>query len=105
MSWIALDDAVGAIHHALVTDALQGPANAVAPHPVTNQEFTRTLGSVLGRPTVLPMPAFAARLMFGEMADELLLASARVQPAKLQATGYTFRYPELGAALRHLLGK
>jgi uncharacterized protein len=103
MSWIALDDAVAAIQHAIVTDGLQGPVNAVAPHAVTNQEFTKTLGKVLGRPTVLPMPAFAARLMFGEMADELLLASARVQPAKLQASGYSFRYPELEGALRHLL--
>ncbi|MGH8070764.1 MAG: TIGR01777 family oxidoreductase [Candidatus Entotheonellia bacterium] len=103
MSWIALDDAVGAIQHAIVTDALQGPTNAVAPRAVTNQEFTKTLGAVLGRPTVIPLPAFAARLMFGEMADELLLASARVQPAKLLASGYGYRYPELEGALRHLL--
>jgi uncharacterized protein len=103
MSWIALDDVVGVIQHAIVTDALQGPTNAAAPRAVTNQEFTKTLGKVLGRPTVMPLPAFAARLMFGEMADELLLASARVQPAKLVASGYTFRYPELEAALRHLL--
>ena len=105
MSWIALDDAVGAIQHAVVTDALQGPVNAVAPQAVTNQEFTKTLGKVLGRPTVFPLPAFAARLMFGEMADELLLASARVQPAKLLASGFSFRYPELESALRHLLGQ
>jgi uncharacterized protein len=105
ISWIALDDAVGAIHHAIVTDALHGPTNAVAPQPITNQEFTKTLGKVLGRPTVLPLPALAARLMFGEMADALLLASARIQPAKLLATGYSFRYPELEGALRHLLQK
>jgi len=105
MSWIALDDAVGAIQHAIVTDNLQGPANAVAPHAVTNQEFTNTLGKVLGRPTVVPLPAFATRLMFGEMADELLLASARVQPAKLLASGYRFRYPELEGTLRHLLAR
>ena len=103
LSWIALDDAVGAIQHAIVTDALQGPTNAVAPRAVTNQEFTKTLGAVLGRPTVIPLPAFAARLMFGEMADELLLASTRVQPAKLLASGYGYRYPELEGALRHLL--
>jgi uncharacterized protein len=103
MSWIALDDAVGAIHHAIVTESLQGPANAASPESVTNQEFTKTLGKVLGRPTVVPLPAFAARLMFGEMADELLLASARVQPVKFAASGYTFRYPDLEAALRHLL--
>ncbi len=104
-SWIALDDAVSAIHHALFTDTLRGPVNAVAPHPVTNREFTKTLGRVLGRPTPFPMPAFAARLAFGEMADALLLASARVEPAKLLATGYRFRHPELEGALRHLLGK
>jgi uncharacterized protein (TIGR01777 family) len=104
VSWIARDDAVGAIHHAIMTETLQGPANAVAPHPVTNQEFTKTLGKALGRPTMVPLPAFAARLMFGEMADELLLASTRVRPVKLQATGYGYRYPELEVALRHLLG-
>jgi uncharacterized protein len=105
MSWIALDDVVAAIQHAIVTDPLQGSTNVVAPQPATNQEFTATLGKVLGRPTILPMPAFAARLMFGEMADELLLASARVQPAKLQASGYSFRYPELERAFRHVLGR
>jgi uncharacterized protein (TIGR01777 family) len=103
MSWVALDDAVGVIQYALVTESLRGPTNAVSPNAVTNQEFTKTLGKVLGRPTVVPMPAFAARLMFGEMADELLLASARVQPTKLQASGYAFRYPDLTAALRYLL--
>ncbi len=105
MSWIALDDVVGTLQHAVVTDALQGPTNAVAPRAVTNQEFTKTLGKVLGRPTAMPLPAFAARLMFGEMADELLLASARVQPTKLLASGYQFRYPELAEALRHLLAR
>jgi uncharacterized protein len=105
LSWIALDDAVGAIQHAIVTDALQGPTNTVAPRAVTNQEFTKTLGAVLGRPTAVPFPAFAARLMFGEMADELLLASARVQPVKLAASRYCYRYPELEGALRHLLAK
>ena len=103
MSWIALDDAVAAFQHAILTEALQGPTNAVTPQAVTNQEFTKTLGKVLGRPTLVPLPAFAARLMFGEMADELLLASARVQPAKLLASGYRFRYPDLESALRHLL--
>ena len=105
MSWIALDDVAGAITHALVTDALQGPVNAVAPHPVTNREFTRTLGRVLGRPTVFPLPAFAAHLLLGEMADALLLASTRAEPKRLLATQYVFRYPELDGALRHLLGK
>ena len=105
MSWIALDDVVGAIQHVIVTDTLQGPTNAVAPRAVTNQEFTKTLGKVLGRPTAIPLPAFAARLMFGEMADELLLASARIQPIKLLASGYQFRYPELEEALQHLLAR
>ena len=105
MSWIALDDIVGVIQHAIATEALQGPTNAVAPRAVTNQEFTKTLGKVLGRPTAIPLPAFVARLMFGEMADELLLASARIQPTKLLASGYQFRYPELEDALRHVLAR
>jgi len=105
MSWIAIDDVIGAILHALGTETLRGAVNAVAPEPVTNREFTRTLGRVLGRPTVFPMPAFAARLAFGQTADELLLASQRVEPAKLLASGYLFRFPDVEAALRHLLGK
>lgn len=105
MSCIALDDLVGAIGHALVTPTVAGPLNGVSPTPVTNAEFTRTLGQILGRPTVLPMPAFAARLALGEMADELLLASQRVQPAKLLETGYEFRYPTVESALRHVLGR
>jgi hypothetical protein len=105
MSWIAIDDVVGAIHHAIVTESLRGPVNGVAPTPVSNAEFTRTLGRVLSRPAIVPMPAFAARLAFGEMADALLLASQRVLPTRLQATGYRFRYPELEGALRHLLGR
>ena len=105
MSWIALDDVVGAVHHALLTESLHGPVNAVAPHAVSNREFTKTLGHVLGRPTLFPMPAFAARAMFGEMADALLLASSRVEPKQLQATGYAFGYPQLEDALRHLLGR
>ncbi len=103
MSWITLDDAVGVVQHALTTDTLQGPANAVAPNPVTNREFTKTLGRVLRRPTMFPMPGFAARLVFGEMADELLLSSTRVEPRRLLAAGYGFRYPELEGALQHLL--
>jgi uncharacterized protein (TIGR01777 family) len=105
MSWIAMDDLVEIISHALKSDALAGPVNAVTPNPVTNAEFTRTLGRVLRRPIIFPMPAFAVRLAFGEMADALLLASQRVEPAKLLKTGYAFRYPELELALRHLLGK
>ncbi len=104
VSWITLDDLTMVIDHVIKTETLQGPVNAVTPNPVTNAEFTKTLGKVLGRPTALPMPAFAARLAFGEMANELLLASTRVEPARLLASGYTFRYPHLEGALRHLLG-
>jgi uncharacterized protein (TIGR01777 family) len=103
--WIAIDDLIGAIHHALITESLSGPVNAAAPQQVTNREFTKTLGRVLGRPTLFPLPAFAARLVFGEVADELLLASQRVEPARLMSSGYSFRFPDLEAALRHLLGK
>ncbi len=105
MSWIALDDLVAAILHAAVTDGLEGPVNAVAPNPATNAEFTKTLGRVLRRPTILPMPAFGARLAFGEMADHLLLGGARVEPTRLMEMGFEFGHPTLGGALRHLLGR
>jgi uncharacterized protein (TIGR01777 family) len=102
-SWIDLDDVVAAIRHAIESEGLFGPVNVVAPHPCTNAEFTKVLGKVLHRPTVIPMPAFAARLALGEMADGLLLASARVIPRKLQETGFEFRFTDLAAALRHEL--
>jgi uncharacterized protein (TIGR01777 family) len=105
LSWIAIDDVVGVISHAILSDSLHGPVNAVAPHPVTNQEFTKTLGRVLWRPTLFPLPVFAAHRMFGEMADNLLLASTRVEPARLLASGYEFQFPQLKDALRHVLGK
>jgi hypothetical protein len=105
MSWIAIDDAADAIRFALTTPALSGPVNAVAPAPVTNAEFTRTLGAVLSRPAVLPMPAFVVRLLFGEMGDELLLSSTRVAPHRLRAAGFAFRFPVLEPALRHLLDR
>lgn len=105
MSWIAIDDLVRVILRVLSADSLQGPVNAVAPNPVTNLEFTKTLGRVLGRLTPFPMPAFAARLAFGEMGEALLLASQRVEPRRLRETGYSFRFPELEPALRYLLGK
>jgi uncharacterized protein (TIGR01777 family) len=105
VSWIALDDLVGIVLHALQSGELRGPVNAVAPRPVTNRELTEALGKVLSRPTLLPVPAFALRLAVGEMADALLLASARVAPRRLEETGYRFRFPELPAALYHLLGK
>jgi uncharacterized protein (TIGR01777 family) len=103
VSWISLDDTARVIQHVLADEHLAGPINAVAPHSLTNAEFTRTLGRVLRRPTVLRVPAFAIHMVLGEMADELLLASARVQPAKLVSSGYTFRHPELEPALRELL--
>lgn len=105
MSWIGIDDVVGALLHALRTPALVGPVNLVAPRPVTNTEFATTLGKVLRRPTVFPVPAFAARALFGELAEALLLASTRVAPGRLSETGYVFRHVELEAALRHLLGR
>jgi uncharacterized protein (TIGR01777 family) len=105
MSWIAIDDLLEVIRFALAAAALAGPVNAVAPAPVTNREFTKTLGRVLGRPTIAPAPAFALRLAFGEMADAALLGSARVRPARLLDAGYRFRFEALEPALRHLLGK
>jgi hypothetical protein len=105
MSWLSIDDLIGVIHHALMTESLRGPVNATAPEPVSNAEFTRTLGEVLARPTLVPVPAAALRLLFGEMADDLLLASARVLPECLRATGYPFRHPVLRQALRHVLGR
>lgn len=103
--WVALDDVVGAILHALSTESLEGPVNVGSPNPLTNAEYTKILGHVLNRPTVFPFPAPAARLMLGEVADALLLASQRMEPAKLKETNYQFRYPELEGALRHLLGR
>jgi uncharacterized protein len=103
MSWIALDDVVGAVQHALGTTEVSGPVNTVAPNPVTNLDFTKTLGRALSRPTVLPMPGFAARLVFGEMAQELLLSGQRAVPARLLAAGFRYRHPQLEKALRSLL--
>jgi uncharacterized protein (TIGR01777 family) len=105
MSWIDIEDLVGAVQHVIKTDALRGPVNVVGPNPVTNAEFTKTLASVLSRPAIFPMPAFAARLVFGQMGDELLLASQRVEPAQLLASGYVFQKPGLRAALEDILKK
>jgi len=105
MSWITLDDVIGVIDYALNNEALHGPVNVVAPRPVTNLEFTKTMGQVLSRPTIFPAPAFALRLAFGEMADALLLSSTRVEPLRLKETGYIFQYPELEGALHHVLKK
>lgn len=102
-SWIDLQDVAGAIEHILKASPLHGAVNLVAPNPVTNAEFTRTLAAVLSRPAIFPMPAFAARLALGQMADELLLASQRVEPAKLIARGYVFQQPNLRQSLEALL--
>jgi NAD dependent epimerase/dehydratase family enzyme len=94
---------IGGIRYVLATAALNGPVNVVAPSPATNAEFTKTLAKVLHRPAVFPMPAAVARLVLGEMADELLLASARVVPRKLESSGYAFQFRDLEAALRNAL--
>jgi uncharacterized protein (TIGR01777 family) len=105
MSWIDLDDEIGAVRHILANESVRGPVNSVSPHPVTNAEFTTTLASVLSRPTIFPMPAFAARLVFGQMGEELLLGSQRVEPVKLMASGYVFQKPDLRLALEQILKK
>ncbi len=103
MSWINVQDMVGAILHILKTDLLQGPVNMVAPRPVTNAEFTETLASVLRRPAIFPLPALVVRTVFGEMGEATLLASQRVEPARLVGTGYPFAFTELRPSLEHLL--
>lgn len=100
ISWVAIDDVVAAIKLALKDESIRGPLNVVSPNPVTNEKFTKTMGEVLSRPTVMAMPAFAARLAFGEMADEMLLVSQRVVPKKLRDMGFTFQYPNLEPTLR-----
>jgi len=105
MSWIAAEDLMAMFLHALGRDDIRGPVNAVAPEPVRNADFTRTIGRVLHRPAVIPVPAFLLRLAFGEMADGAILASARVVPAVLRASGFQFKYPKLEGALLHLLRK
>ncbi len=103
MSWIALEDLVSAIIHAINHESLSGPVNATSPNPAKNADFTGKLGAVLNRPTLFPVPSFALRLAFGEMADEALLAGARVMPTRLLASGFSFRFPDLEATLRHCL--
>jgi uncharacterized protein len=105
MSWIDLHDEIGAIRHILKTESVRGPVNTVSPNPVRNAEFTKTLASVLSRPAMFPMPSFAARLVFGQMGEELLLGSQRVEPAKLMANAYVFQKPELRQALEQILKK
>lgn len=103
MGWIAIEDLVRAIVHAIDHEDLSGPVNAVSPSPITNAEFTAALGRVLHRPTPFPVPAFALRALLGEMANELLLASQRAEPARLQASGFSYRHPNLEEALRAAL--
>jgi uncharacterized protein (TIGR01777 family) len=105
VSWIGLHDTVGAIMHALATDAIAGPVNVAAPAPVTNAELTETLARVLRRPAIVPIPAFALRLAFGEMAEATLLASQRMRPRRLLECGYRFRHATLEPALRYELGR
>ncbi len=104
-SWVTLDDVVGVILHAIRDESVEGPVNVGSPNPVINADYTKVLGKVLNRPTFFAVPAPALRIAFGEVADALLLASLRVEPAKLKETGYEYRYPDLYGALRHLLGK
>ena len=103
MSWIDIQDMVGAIHHILKTDLLHGPVNMVAPRPVTNVEFTRTLASVLSRPAIFPLPSFAVKLAFGEMGETILLGSQRVEPTRLIMSGYPFRFRELRTSVEEIL--
>jgi NAD dependent epimerase/dehydratase family enzyme len=103
LSWIALDDVLGAIHHVWMNESLSGPINFVSPFPVRNEEFTETLARVLQRPAFLPMPEFAVKILFGEMGEELLLSGAKVEPKKLLGSGYPFLYPKLEQALKYLL--
>lgn len=105
MSWVAIEDVIGVLALALSRDSIKGPINVVSPQPITNAEFTRVLGEVLHRPTFIPLPAFVAKLAFGEMADELLLCSTRVEPKRLQQEGYQFLYPNLRDALKHFTHK
>jgi NAD dependent epimerase/dehydratase family enzyme len=103
MSWITLDDTLGALYHCLMTESLEGAVNLVASQAVTNREFTKTLGKVLKRPTLIPVPPLALKAMFGEMGQELLLDSIRVESTTLD--GYCFRHPDLESGLRHVLGR
>jgi len=100
MSWIHVDDVAGAVRHCIEDDAYRGPVNATAPIPVTNREFAKTLGKVLRRPAIMPMPEFVVRMMFGEMGDAILIGGQRVLPARLEAEGYPFEHRDLEGALR-----
>lgn len=103
MSWIAIDDLIRIFHFVIEDENLKGAVNAAAPNPVRNEEFTDTLGKVLSRPTILPVPAFGIKLLFGEMGEKLLLEGCRVIPQKLLDAEFEFEYPNLKEALRHVL--
>lgn len=103
-SWVAIDDVIGAIYHAICDDRVAGPFNLTSPHPLTNRDFARTLGQVISRPALIPAPAFALRLALGEMADALLLSSTRVIPTVLMQSDYEFRFTDADDALRYCLG-
>ncbi len=103
MSWIDVQDMAGGILHVVNNDALSGPVNMVAPTPVTNSEFTKTLASVLHRPAIFPVPSFVVKTLFGEMGETILLGSQRVQPSQLLASGYPFRFRTLRESLERLL--
>lgn len=103
MSWVSLDDVIAIINFALDNESMRGAVNVTSPNPVTNEEFTKTLGSVLYRPTFLPLPEFVVNLVFGEMGDALLLASTRVIPKRLVDAGFEFKYTELKTAIEHAI--
>jgi uncharacterized protein len=105
MSWVSIADVVAGIRFALANSSVKGPVNLTSPQPVTNSEFVKTLGKVLHRPAIVPLPATVVRLMFGEMGESILLGSTRVAPTALEASGFRFRYPELSQALRAVLSE
>ena len=105
MPWIHINDEIELIFHCIKRSDLTGSINATSPNPVTNRQFSQALGAVLSRPVIFPMPAFLVKLLFGEMAEELLLAGQRVHPRKALESGFEFKYPELGPALEQILRK
>jgi uncharacterized protein len=105
LSWIGIDDVLGAVHHVLANEAISGPVNLVSPCPVTQRTFHKTLAEVLSRPALVSVPAWAVKSVFGQMGGEILLSGVRVMPEKLLETGYRFRFGDLESALRHVLGK
>lgn len=103
MSWLALEDMISVIHYALENTSVRGAINCTAPNPVTNETFTKTLGEVINRPTIIPIPEFGVKFVFGEMGETLLLEGARVIPKKLQDAGFSFKHPDLKEAIKKAL--